>query len=230
MKSTVLTIVILMLTLAGFAQVTITLTPETVNASVIPDSFETRAKATLRNTSTQTKRFLWTRTIKSMTTGWKSLVCDKNLCWASTVNTPLDTIVLAANATSNLDVYIQPDRKIGAAMIEVKVFEVGNAANTITGKYNFTSTTRTKDVNNGANQIKIYPNPAIDYFQIAENDLVDKVVIYNIIGRQVRVYKAEDGTRYSVSDLPDGFYIIRLLNGTGQTVKTIRLSKSRPRA
>jgi Secretion system C-terminal sorting domain len=216
--------------LRGGTQVTLTLSPDIVNAPVHPDTFEIRAKATLKNTSTVTKKFSWTRTIKNMTTGWACLVCDKNTCWASTVNTPLDQIELAAGATSNIDVYIRPDKKVGAAAVEVKIFEVGNEANTLTGKYNFSTTTRTKDLKDNANTLRIYPNPTIDYFQLTDNDAVEKVVIYNIIGRQMRSYKAVEGLKYSVNDLPDGLYIIRLLNSYGGTVKTVRLSKSRPKA
>lgn len=216
--------------LRGSTQVTLTLTPDVLNTTVQPDSFEIRAKATLKNTSTVAKKFTWTRTIKSITSGWSCLVCDKNLCWASTINAPLDQIELAAGATSNIDVYIRPDKKVGAAAVEIKIFEVGNETNTLTGKYNFSTTTRTKDLRDNGNTFRIYPNPTVDFFQITDNEFVEKVVIYNIIGRQMRTYKAVEGMRYTVNDLPDGLYIIRLLNSGGATVKTVRLSKSRPKA
>jgi Secretion system C-terminal sorting domain len=159
-------------------------------------------------------------------------VCDKNTCWASTVSTPLDQIELAAGATSNIDVYIRPDKKLGAANVEVQVYEVGNSSNTVTGLYNFltTTSTRTRDLKDNGTTLRIYPNPAVDFFQITDNDLVEKVVIYNIIGRQMRSYKAVEGMKYTVNDLPDGLYIIRLLSGNGATVKTVRLSKLRPKA
>ncbi len=230
MKYTLLIVLFFTVILRGGTQVTITLTPDVVNATVLIDSFETRAKATLKNTSSTTKKFTWTRTIKSMTNDWACLVCDKNLCWASTINTPTDQIELAAGATSNLDVYIRPNKKAGSAAVEVKIIEVGNETNTLTGKYNFSTTTRTKDLRENGNTIRIYPNPTVEFFQITDNDTIEKVVIYNIIGRQMRTYKASEGMKYTVSDLPDGLYIIRLLNTNGATVKTVRLSKSRPKA
>lgn len=230
MKYTLLIVLFFTVILRGGTQVTITLTPDVVNATVLIDSFETRAKATLKNTSSTTKKFTWTRTIKSMTNEWACLVCDKNLCWASTINTPTDQIELAAGATSNLDVYIRPNKKAGSAAVEVKIIEVGNETNTLTGKYNFSTTTRTKDLRENGNTIRIYPNPTVEFFQITDNDTIEKVVIYNIIGRQMRTYKASEGMKYTVSDLPDGLYIIRLLNTNGATVKTVRLSKSRPKA
>jgi hypothetical protein len=230
MKYTLLFTLFFTFILRGGAQVTLTLSPDIVNATVHPDTFEIRAKATLKNTSTVTKKFSWTRSIKNMTAGWACLVCDKNTCWASSVNTPVDQIELAAGATSNIDVYIRPDKKLGAAVVEVKIYEVGNETNTVTGKYNFSTTTRTRDLRDNGTTLRIYPNPTVDFFQITDNDMVEKVVIYNIIGRQMRSYKATDGLKYTVNDLPDGLYIIRLLSNSGATVKTVRLSKSRPKA
>jgi hypothetical protein len=62
------------------------------------------------------------------------------------------------------------------------------------------------------------------------NDIIEKVVVYNIIGRQVKSYKAIDNFKYTINDLPEGIYIIRLLNAQGGTVKTIRLNKSKSKA
>ena len=230
MKYTLLIALFFTAILRGGTQVTITLTPDVVNTYVNTDSFEIRAKATLKNTSTVTKRFMWTRSIKSIATGWSCLVCDKNNCWVSTVSASPDLIELAAGGTSNIDVYIRPDKKGGSAAVEIKIAEIGNETNTLTGKYNFSTTTRIKDLRDNTNNLRIYPNPTVEFFQITENDMVDKVVIYNIIGRQMKTYKATDGMKYTVYDLPDGLYIIRLLNTNGATVKTVRLSKSRPKA
>ena len=126
--------------LRGSSQVTISITPQVLSSSVNPDSFEIRAKATIKNLSNVTKKFSWRRNIMSLTNGWLSLVCDKNQCWAAATNDPTDQIELTAGATSNLDVYIRPDRKMGSATIEIKVFEVGNEANnSVTGRLRFST-------------------------------------------------------------------------------------------
>jgi hypothetical protein len=217
--------------LRGYAQVTVTITPGIINSSVNPDSFEVKGKATLKNTSNQTKRFVWQRNIVSLPNGWQSLVCDVNQCWISTVNASPDTIVLAANGTSNLDAYIRPNRISGSATIEIKVTEVGNASNTVTGRYLFTTTTATREFLKNTSSVKIYPNPTTEYFMLSDNtDIVERVVIYNIIGRQVKSYKALDNFKYTVTDLPEGLYIVRLLNNSGNTIKTIRLNKSKVKA
>ncbi len=212
-------------------QVTLTLTPAIVSSSVNPDSFEVKGKSVLRNTSSQTKRFVWQRNILNMTNGWQALICDINQCWTSTVSVSPDTIVLAPNGASNLDVYIRPNRLSGAATIEVKVTEVGNANNTITGRYLFSPTTSLRDYSKSSTGIRVFPNPTVDYFMLSDNsDVVDRIVIYNIIGRQMKSYKALDNFKYTVNDLPEGIYIVRLLNKGGNTIKTIRLNKSKSKA
>ncbi len=230
MKYSLLFFFFSMFILRGGAQVTLTLTPINQTVAVNPDSQLVIAKAQIQNTSNQTKKFTWLRTIVSNSGTWKTQICDKNACWAADRNTPTDPFELAPNAKSNLDVYVTPDKKSGTAVVEVKVVEVGNDANTITAKYTLSSSpTRTKE--NADVQIRAYPNPATDYFQITDpTDVVDKVLIYNIIGRQMRVFKASDGGRYNVNDLPDGLYIVRLQNTSGATVKTFRLSKVKIKA
>ncbi|MDZ7876024.1 MAG: T9SS type A sorting domain-containing protein [Saprospiraceae bacterium] len=219
--------------LRGVSQnITITLTPQIVNAPVSLDSFEVKAKAVFKNTSTVTKKFVWKRTIVAMTNGWQALVCDSKGCWASGVNDAPEQIELAPNGTSNLDVYIRPNRIAGAATIEVKVFEVGNETNAVTGRYLLASTTANKEVNNRNNTgVKVYPNPAADFFSIQDDyDVVERVVVYNMIGRVVKNYTTNTNNKYNLNDLTEGLYIIRLLNSRGGTVKTIRLNKAKAKA
>ena len=218
--------------LRGLSQ-TITLTPMVVNSAVNIDSFEVKAKATIKNTSTQTKKFIWTRTIISMTSGWQSLVCDVKACWGSNVSTAPEQIELLANGTSNLDVYIRPNHIAGAATIEMRMTEVGNETNAVTGRYLFSTTTPTRDIfKNSVSNIKLYPNPTTDYFMVANdnNDSVERIVVYNIIGRAVKMYMTNETNRYSLGDLPEGIYMVRLLNNKGGTIKTVRLNKGKAKA
>ncbi len=231
MKYYLLTVFFLLMILRGESQVTLSLSSRDFRAVVNPDSFEVKGRMTIKNTSTQTKKFTWQRYVSNLTTGWYCLVCEKNQCWAAATPSPLDYIELAPGASSNLDIFVRPDKKAGSALVDIKVFEIGNEANVVTGKYTFATTTKAKDLKviEGAD-INIYPNPAVDFFMIPENSGVEKIVIYNIIGRQMRSFKAVDGNKYYINDLPEGIYIIRLLNTNGATVKTARLSKNRIKA
>jgi len=56
----------------------------------------------------------------------------------------------------------------------------------------------------------LYPNPASSEISIDSGKSVDKISIYNTNGRQVAEYYGSGMTRFSVSDLPQGLYLVRL--------------------
>jgi hypothetical protein len=236
MKKNILSQLSLILAFASFlslnltSQVTVSITPATVNMGVNTALDETIAKASMRNTSSVTKRFTWQRTIVNITPGWTTLVCDSQGCWTAAQNTAPDPIELMAGQSGNLDAYIRPARLAGSATIDIKVTEIGNTANTATVRYVFSTSTAVKNLRADDNLLRVYPNPSVDHFSLPDNSGVSRVVVYNIIGRQVKSYAVQDGQRYNVADIPDGIYIVRLLGANGATLKTIRLNKARARA
>jgi hypothetical protein len=218
----------------GSQNVTINLSPQIVNAGISADTFEARGKAMFKNTSNSTKRFAWKRTIVAMTSGWQALVCDAKGCWNAQNSESSEQIDVAPNSTSILDVNIRPNHTAGSATIEVKVYEIGNEANAVTGRYLFTTTTTaTRESAKSNASVRIFPNPATDFFSIQDDyDVVERVVVYNMIGRVMKNYStnSNNGNKYTMTDLPEGLYVIRLLNSRGGTVKTIRLNKSKAKA
>ena len=77
--------------------------------------------------------------------------------------------------------------------------------------------------------IRIYPNPAIDYIMVSQSSKVDKVWIYNILGKKVKSYKVESpDAKYDIRDLPRGMYIVRLVNHDGDLLLTRRVNKINP--
>jgi hypothetical protein len=220
--------------LRGVSQnVTINLSPQIVNAGISADTFEARGKAIFKNTSNSTKKFAWKRTIVAMTNSWQALVCDAKGCWNAQNSESSEQIDVGPNSTSILDVNIRPNHTAGSATIEVKVYEIGNEANAVTGRYLFTTTTATKEAAKSNSGVRVFPNPATDFFSIQDDyDVVERVVVYNMIGRVMKNYatNANNGNRYTMTDLPEGLYVIRLLNARGGTVKTIRLNKSKAKA
>ena len=77
--------------------------------------------------------------------------------------------------------------------------------------------------------LRIYPNPTTEYISVTNNSSVAYLYIYNIIGRRVKSFPVFAGGQYSLRDLPDGIYLISLVDQNGKILKTIRSSKSVPR-
>ncbi|MBN9336648.1 MAG: T9SS type A sorting domain-containing protein, partial [Chryseobacterium sp.] len=72
------------------------------------------------------------------------------------------------------------------------------------------------------NQIKVYPNPAVDFFQIESKENIQEVKIYDQTGQLINVSKTAADT-YNVSALPKGVYIISVK--TASATKTSKLIK-----
>ena len=96
---------------------------------------------------------------------------------------------------------------------------------TITGDLtliaNFEPTVNVSDVWEG--QLSIYPNPASDIINFMSDDNIRNLELFNLTGQQV--YGAEVNVNYyklDVSGLPQGFYLVRLINMEGE-IHTTRI-------
>ena len=98
----------------------------------------------MKNTSSEKKVLRWVRIVDNISTGWQSAICDKNACWVTTLDTM--TLELEAGEESNMDVHVYPNGVNGEAKIFVKIEEIANDTNSVTGTYlfNLTSPIREK--------------------------------------------------------------------------------------
>jgi len=211
------------------SQISLTLepNPSSISVSDVSSDSPTIAKATLTNTSeTDTLMVNWERNIISMSEGWLSSVCDKNLCYGTDVEASPDSkpVIIPPGESSNLDVYIFANDVVGAAEIDVTATDLSNMENMVTGKYNIDSTTPTRDLFT-SDDVQIFPNPTVNAFQIKNDKAVRSVKIYNIIGKEVGNYSHIRGSQYEVTNFQKGIYIIRLFDQTNKMIKVLRLNK-----
>ena len=74
--------------------------------------------------------------------------------------------------------------------------------------------------------LKLYPNPASDFFKITETQEIKELIVYNILGRQVESFVVNGGNQeFDISNLPNGMYLVGMLDKDLETVKTVRLQK-----
>lgn len=73
--------------------------------------------------------------------------------------------------------------------------------------------------------LRVFPNPVVNYFQIGYSDRVKRVQLVNTIGRKVRSFDYDNKAQYDISDLPRGFYLVQLLDSKNAVVQTQRISK-----
>ncbi len=210
------------------AQVTLKLTEPEGSKTALSTEEDVVAKGFIKNESDQEVTVKWSRNVVQLTDGWDTAVCDKNLCYVPTYGATSEAdgtnLVLAAGEESNFDIHVYPNGLEGAAIVELTATDVSNAENTVTGTFRFNqNTTSTFSIDKP--DLKIYPNPTVNYISLSDTEQVDRLVIYNIVGRRVKMFDANYNNQYDVIDLPTGMYLVRLVDSSDRTIKTVRLSK-----
>jgi len=221
------------------AQVTVTLQPIPSEGWANLDDDDTNPKnvnahATITNTSDASKTFRWILTVDSQEEPWGFAVCDINTCYNAGVTT--ETFTLLAGQSSIMDVHVYPsgDQTTlegavpGTGSASLKITEMQDPDNTVTGTYNFniegeavpTSLTELE-----LSQLKLFPNPTADYFEVQGPEGVATVSIYNLFGTAIENFAFQSGEKYNVSNYAKGLYLVALEDEDGQLLKTMRLQK-----
>lgn len=203
-------------------QITLSLGPNPSSVVVKSTDLDVAAKASLKNNSKDTLVVKWTRKIETLTQGWSSAVCDKNFCYVPTVDTM--RLILAPDEVSNMDIHVYPMGVTGSAKISLKIEQVGNPENLVSGSYLFNISTSTR-ADGEKETIQIYPNPAVEFFIVNSPVVLGKIELYSITGDKAKIFYAYKNKRYYIDDIPSGIYLVRLLNLQEEIVKTLVLKK-----
>lgn len=91
------------------------------------------------------------------------------------------------------------------------------------------STVGVGQVNNGNDNISVFPNPARDYVNVLFNkqDKVRTIAVYNLIGKTLRVFVPTDdnSAKLDLDNIPSGVYFLRLMNEAGMVIATRRFTR-----
>ncbi|MDX2068013.1 MAG: T9SS type A sorting domain-containing protein [Haliscomenobacter sp.] len=189
---------------------------------------------TITNTSKDTAKIIWRRMALTGPSKWGTRVCDNNNCYDEIVSSNLDPklrlnepFVIPPGKKADLIMYFLPYGTAGTGKIPV-VLSFASKPDTVIATLNFEAnirsvTTSTRDIR--LENVQLFPNPSTDYFQINRIDNVDRVVLYNVIGRKMREFNAQEGARYRVAGLPDGIYLAALVNDQKGVLRTLRVHK-----
>ena len=74
-------------------------------------------------------------------------------------------------------------------------------------------------------KITIFPNPATNFISVSNEDKVSQIVIFNLVGRKLKTYEVLEGARYDVSSLPQGMYLVQVMNHAQKVITTQRIRK-----
>jgi len=209
------------------AQSKLSLLPSSAIISVSPDSNDTRIKVIVKNNGNKRARINWERINTMIPNSWNSFVSDANTIWSQVINKSPKSLEIAPKGIQTIEIGVRPNGTTGTAQIEFIIKEEGNYTTAPSAKFIFQTKTATSETL--GNNVRLFPNPVIDVFSV-EGEQLDKIVIYNMLGRMVKTLKIQEGAHFNISDLPEGLYVARVMNNAGTPVKTIRLTKSRLKA
>jgi hypothetical protein len=219
----------------GYSQKLLTLEPNAVEERFLVDldnwSKMLELSATVTNTSNQTLLLKWKRNIVNQPLGWQTQVCDDfafytpevatNYAPKYNINAPVE---LAPGASLTFSLHIQPMGVAGRGVYEIP-FSLTKSPDKTIGTLILTANVEDADKEFSKASLRLFPNPAIDYFEITPNAPVDEIVLYNMIGKKIRMFDASQNNRYDISDIPAGLYLVSLINEKRGVLKTLRLNK-----
>ncbi|MCB0609763.1 MAG: T9SS type A sorting domain-containing protein [Lewinella sp.] len=79
--------------------------------------------------------------------------------------------------------------------------------------------------NERATEIKIYPNPVVNNFNITENDEIQTIILFNLVGKEIKRFSYVSGQQYYVGDLPKGMYLTQFVDKGKRVISTQRMNK-----
>ena len=68
--------------------------------------------------------------------------------------------------------------------------------------------------------VKLYPNPATDFFKLGTYGVIEKVLIQDYLGRRLKTYNG-DREEYFIADLPPGTYLVRITTEERSVLKRL---------
>lgn len=199
------------------------------------DLYETQTCTTrVKNTSGQKKTLRWAIEVINAPAGWKFSACDQNDCYHSFNNSNVDLsdgypnapVVLLPGDTSRLWLNVFPAGKTGTAEVRINLYDMGNPTSPLNAAiYKVTISEATPLTEAERSRLRIFPNPVSDYMTLTSNTFVKQLRVSNILGKQLRTFDANPAGRYDISDLPDGMYLVSMVDANHKIVKTVRVSK-----
>jgi len=196
-------------------------------------NLEANLQVTIRNNTNDTIFLKWERNVINMPKSWMSRVCDDNFCYPQAINSNIDPSLylneplrILPRRTNKLQVHFVPNGMTGTGKIELE-FATTKQPNIVIGvaEFNIEITGATSAVEMPRKPLRVYPNPSGNYLTVSDTDGVARIVVYNMVGREVKSFQVEDNSTYDIGNLSDGIYLVGLFDKKGNVIKTLRVSK-----
>lgn len=196
-------------------------------------TLETTFAVRLTNLSRDTVYIKWKKTVFDQPEDWITQMSDDNGIYLPNIESNVgpmpgdeEPLVLLPQQSTKVSMHILPLGSEGDGWYEISFYHVDTPGFPFESiDFNVMGGATASSYSVAKADISLYPNPATFYFEITPNNLVDEIELINVVGGKVRSYRYEHGQKYSISNLPSGLYLVRLINADKGVVKTVRLMK-----
>ena len=73
--------------------------------------------------------------------------------------------------------------------------------------------------------LRVFPNPVVDQFEVGSSERVGSIRVVNMVGREVRKFDTSAQTTFDIADLPQGMYLVQLRDHEDKVIHTQRVKK-----
>lgn len=207
----------------------VTYSPNPVEVSADPsETSDIQADFELKNEGSDTVFLAWKLQVIDQPSDWQYYVCDTEICYnygqnESSTERPN---VLPPNSSIIIMFHALPAEIEGVGEYNIQFFEVSKPDSMVVEVPVFVNTVTTSNKNIISKGLKLFPNPATDFFRINTGDLVKKIDIYSVVGEKICSFNASQGSYYNITNLNTGMYYVRLLDEKEDIIKVMKLKKS----
>ena len=223
----------LLLTVATYLSVSaqISHAPNPLAMTAPLDSLDTKLYIYYTNSQDTTYKIYW-KLIKDTSTwetGWQTYICDLNLCYNKNVDmsSPTQGNVFGMG-THKFEFHFLPNGIPGCTIIGMELYSDKNFTQKIySTSININNCiSSSKDISSNNSGLKVFPNPVSEYFQVANSNNINKVVLYNLFGKEVKTFIHYNNAIHEIGDPKPGMYHVKLLDSKNKVVKTVKMTKN----
>jgi len=218
---------LLFLGYSSFGQLTINPDPVQLNTDISIE--DAKVDFVIKNEGSEAQEVWWNLEPMDGPGAWEYQVCDCNLCYIRGFLTApcSNSCIIEPGGEFLFQVHVWPNAEKGSGNANLQILEAcGDTTSSvlevpISVEVLGSSSTENSEIKSN---LSLYPNPAYDYFSIANDSDVEQVAIFNILGKQLKTFKHRAGQTHDISNLDRGYYLIRIVDKY-QNDKVLRLTK-----
>lgn len=184
---------------------------------------------TITNNRTVAQEFWWNIDRGDSPEEWTYAVCDINQCYVDGLEACPCSIScnLEGGESFEFSIYLIANGTVAPADIMFNVTTDCDGDNVILEipmEMSATGTTSSIDLDSDLTDLRVYPNPSTQYFQITNDADVSKIVVSNIIGKKVIEEPHQKAESHDVSYLDKGIYLVRMIDKNSNILDVKRIT------